>query len=148
MNKQAVTERINLTFQDNKKNEVELPFRILVLSNITADERAEDLVEHVVLKIDANITDILGRQNISVKLSLNNYLRPHIDEALMVNYSLNNLDDFSPENLIRGIPELRQALKMHYMLSDENVKSAILINLLSEFGFTDQVNLDNSESSL
>ena len=58
MNKQAVTERINLTFQDNQKNEVELPFRILVLSNITADERAEDLVDLTVLTIAPIITDI------------------------------------------------------------------------------------------
>jgi type VI secretion system protein ImpC len=145
MNKQAVAERINLTFQDNQKHEVELPFRILVLSNITADERAENLVDHTVLKIDANITDILGRQNISVKLALENYLRPHIDGPLMVNYSLNNLEDFSPENLIRGIPELRQALKMHSMLSDEKVKPAMLASLLTEFGFTDQKNLNSSD---
>jgi type VI secretion system protein ImpC len=145
MNKQAVTERINLTFQDNQKIEVELPFRILVLSNITADERAEDLVDHTVLKIDASITDILGRQNISVKLNLVNHLRPHSDEALRVNYSLNNLDDFLPENLIKGIPELRQALKMHSTLSDEKVKPVILTNLLTEFGFNDQDDLDSSD---
>ncbi|NRA23292.1 MAG: type VI secretion system contractile sheath large subunit, partial [Oleispira sp.] len=145
MNKQAVTERINLTFQDNQKNDVELPFRILVLSNITADERAEDLFDHTVLKIDASITDVLARQNISVKLAVENHLRPHLDEDLMVNYSLNNLEDFSPENLIRGIPELRQALKMHSLLSDEKVKPAILANLLTEFGFNDQDDLDSSD---
>jgi type VI secretion system protein ImpC len=145
MNKQAVTERINLTFQDNQKNDVELPFRILVLSNITADERAEDLFDHRVLKIDASITDVLARQNISVKLAVENHLRPHLDEDLMVNYSLNNLEDFSPENLIRGIPELRQALKMHSLLSDEKVKPAILANLLTEFGFNDQDDLDSSD---
>ena len=145
MNKQAVTERINLTFKDHLNHEVELPFRIVVLSNITADEQAEDLTEHKVLKIDASISDILARQNISLKLALENHLKPHSDEALMVNYALNSLEDFSPENLIRGIPELRQALKIHTLLSDEKVKPATLASLLTEFGFNDSVNLDSSD---
>jgi type VI secretion system protein ImpC len=145
MNKQAVTERINLTFNDHLNHEVELPFRIVVLSNITADEQAEDLTEHKVLKIDASISDILARQNISLKLALENHLKPHVDEALLVNYALNSLEDFSPENLIRGIPELRQALKMHTLLSDEKVKPAILASLLAEFGFNNDLNLDSSD---
>jgi len=145
MNKQAVTERINLTFNDHLNHEVELPFRIVVLSNITADEQAEDLTEHKVLKIDASISDILARQNISLKLALENHLKPHVDEALLVNYALNSLEDFSPENLIRGIPELRQALKMHTLLSDEKVKPAVLASLLAEFGFNNELNLDSSD---
>lgn len=145
MNKQAVTERINLTFQDNQNNEVELPFRILVLSNITADERADDLSDHEILKVDAPISDILSRQNITVKLSLNNFLKPHQEQQLLLNYSLNNLEDFNPENLIRGIPELRQALKMHTMLSDEKVKPANLTVLLKEFGFSNTEDLDSSD---
>ena len=145
MNKQAVAERINLTFLDNKKNEVELPFKILVLTNITADEQAEDLADHQILKIDTAISDILARQNISLKLNLDNHLRPHISAPLVINYSLNSLDDFTPENLTRGIPELRQALKMHSILSEEKVKSAILSNLLSEFGFNNDSTFDSND---
>ena len=145
MNKQAVAERINLTFLDNKKNEVELPFKILVLTNITADEQAEDLSDHQVLKIDTAISDILARQNISLKLNLDNHLKPHASAPLVINYSLNSLDDFTPENLTRGIPELRQALKMHSILSEEKVKPAILTNLLSEFGFNNDSIFDSND---
>lgn len=145
MNKQAVAERINLTFLDNKKNAVELPFRVLVLTNITADDQSEDIAEHSVLKIDSDISDILARQNINLKLNVDNHLKPHSDESLMINYSLGTLEDFTPGNLIRGIPELRQALKMHSLLSDEKVKPAVLSNLLLEFGFNNDKEHDSSD---
>jgi type VI secretion system protein ImpC len=145
MNKQAALERINLTFMDHQKNEVELPFRILVLANITADDQAEVLEDQQVLKIDADIDEVLGRQNIILKLNLENYLKPDSDELLVINYSLNNLEDFTPDNLLRGIPELRHALKMHTVLGDENVKPAVLNNLLAEFGFNVDHELDQSD---
>lgn len=145
MNKQAVTERINLTFEDHQKNEVELPFRILVLANITADDQAEVLEEQDILKVDDSISDILARQNIVLQLMLDNHLKPQASERLAINYSLNNLEDFSPENLLRGIPELRHALKMHTVLGDDKVKPAIVSKLLEEFGFTASEDLDQSD---
>lgn len=136
MQHNAVNERISLTYQDHQKNEVELPFRVLILSDLTGDERADVLADQEPQVIEGDISEILAAQNISLKLKVTNYLWPERSEEFVLEYNLISMDDFDPENIIRGIPELRQALRLHTMLSDEKVKAKEIEPLLETFGFT------------
>lgn len=132
---QSVTERINLTFQDYKSNEVELPFRILVLSDLTSNERSEDVTDNSLIKVENGVSHLLASQNIVLKLSLENKLSPNDSGYLNVNYDLTSLDDFEPDNLLLGIPELNNALILYNQLANDSVKVSRFSELLTEFGF-------------
>lgn len=135
MNNQAVTERINLTFQDYKSNEVELPFRILVFSDLTSDERSEDISVNNLNRVENGIGSLLSAQNIVLKLLIENKLNPNESGSIQVNYDLSSLEDFDPESVLLGIPELNKALQLHRLLGDVNIKHSKFLDLISEFSF-------------
>ena len=142
MNHQAVTERVSLTFQDYKSNEVELPFRILILSDLTSDERSEDITENDLIKVENGVGNLLASQNIVLKLELENKLNPSSSDAISVNYDLSSLDDFEPESLLNGVPELNNALTLHSYLGNETVKFSRFSELLLSFGFSADNEMD------
>jgi type VI secretion system protein ImpC len=142
MNHQAVTERVNLTFQDYKSNEVELPFRILVLSDLTSDERSQDITDNDLIKVENGVGHLLASQNIVLKLALENKLNPNDADLIQVSYGLTSLEDFEPESVLSGIPELSNALQLHRLLGDDNTKFSRLFSLLEEFGFNTEDTLD------
>lgn len=135
MNHQAVTERVNLTFQDYQDNEVELPFRLLVLSDLTCDKRSQDMADNNLIKVENGIGALLPTLNIVLNLQLENKLNPFSEELIQVNYDLTSLEDFDPESLLNGITELNNALSLFNQLGNENIKHTRFIDLLSEFGF-------------
>ncbi|MFT6975657.1 MAG: type VI secretion system ImpB/VipA family protein, partial [Bermanella sp.] len=93
MNHQAVTERVNLTFQDFKSNEVELPFKILVLSDLTSDERSQDITENNLIKVENGVSSLLASQNVVLKLTLENKLNPSDSDSISIDYDLSSLED-------------------------------------------------------
>ncbi|MFT7109590.1 MAG: type VI secretion system protein ImpC [Psychrobacter glaciei] len=135
MNHQAVTERVNLTFQDYKSNEVELPLKILVLSDLTADERSQDISENNLITIENGVSNLLASQNVVLKLTLENKLNPSNSESLSIDYDLSSLEDFDPESLLTGIPELNNAFSLYKQLGNDHIKFSRFSGLLSEFGF-------------
>ncbi|MFT6154232.1 MAG: type VI secretion system protein ImpC [Bermanella sp.] len=136
MNHQAVTERVNLTFQDFKSNEVELPFKILVLSDLTSDERSQDITENNLIKVENGVSSLLASQNVVLKLTLENKLNPSDSDSISIDYDLSSLEDFDPESLLSGIPELSNAFLLYNQLGNDNIKLNRFFGLLSEFGFT------------
>lgn len=145
MNHQSVTERVNLTFQDYKSNEVELPFRILILSDLTSDERSQDIAENNLIKVENGVGSLLASQNIVLKLTLENKLNPDHSEPISVSYDLTSLEDFEPESLLSGIPELNNALLLYNQLGNDNIKYTRFSDLLVEFGFNAEHALDFNE---
>lgn len=145
MNHQAVTERVNLTFQDYKSNEVELPFKILVLSDLTSDDRSQDISENSLIKVENGVSNLLASQNVVLQLTLENKLNPNDSESISINYDLSSLEDFDPESLLTGIPELSNAFLLYNQLGNDNIKFNRFSDLLSEFGFTSDGSLDFNE---
>ena len=145
MNHQAVTERVNLTFQDYKSNEVELPFRILVLSDLTSDERSQDISDNSLIKVENGVSSLLAAQNIVLTLSLENKLNPSESAPISVSYDLTALEDFEPVSLLSGIPELNNALVLYNQLGNDTIKTSRFQDMLSEFGFSEDNVLDFNE---
>jgi len=145
MNNQSVTERVKLTFQDYKSNEVELPFRILVLSDLTADERSDEITETGLLKVENGVSHLLASLNIVLKLELENKLAADESEQLSINYDLSSLEDFEPQSLLSGIPELSDALSLYHQLGNESIKLSRFESLLGQFGFSADYDIDFNE---
>lgn len=137
MSYQAVTDRVNLTFSDFQDKEVELPFRMLVLSDLTADSRSEDISNNQLIKVENGVSTLLASQNVELVLSIENKLNPESDEAIEINYSLNTLEDFEPESVLSGISQLSDALSLYNQLGNESIKQNKFSDLLEDFGFSE-----------
>ena len=145
MSQSAVTERINLTFQDHENKDVELPFRILVMTDLTSDQKSEEIGDNNLIKVEQGVSQLLASQNVRLQRTLENKLNPGTQPSIQLDYQLSSLDDFSPDSLISGIPELAAALQLHRQLGDESLKITRLLEALSEFGFIGDESLDYSE---
>lgn len=145
MSQNAVTERINLTFQDHENKDVELPFRILVMTDLTSDQRSEEIADNNLIRVENGVSQLLASQNVRLSRTLENKLNPGTDSIIQLDYQLTGLDDFAPDSLIAGIPELSSALQLHRQLGDESVKILRLLESLSDFGFIGDESLDYNE---
>ncbi len=141
----SVNERINLTFQDHDNNDVELPFKLLVLSDLTHDERSEVISDKSLIKVNGDISGILASLNIVISMKLQNILSPALDAEIELNYSLNCLEDFEPESVLSSVKILSKAYQLHSQLGDESIKSMRLVESLAEFGFTTDGTLQFNE---
>jgi len=145
MSQSAVTERINLTFQDHENKDVELPFRILVMTDLTSDQKSEEIGDNNLIKVEQGVSQLLASQNVRLQRTLDNKLNPGTQSSIQLDYQLSSLDDFSPDSLISGVPELAAALQLHRQLGDDSLKITRLLEALSEFGFIGDESLDYSE---
>ncbi len=130
-----VNERINLTFQDHNNNDVELPFKMLVLCDLTQDQRSEEISDRALIKVDGNVSSLLAAQDVTIAMSLENHLDPASPNPIELYYELNCLEDFEPESVLAGVTSLNSAYQLHNQLGDNTIKSIKLIESLSNFGF-------------
>ncbi|WP_419811104.1 type VI secretion system contractile sheath large subunit [Bacterioplanoides sp.] len=134
---EAITDRINLTFSDHNQIERELPMRILVIADLTADDRSEvvDIDDHRLLKAD--VGELMRNWNVCFKANIPNHLQPRFDVLLEIDYQLVSIDQFVPDQLIRDIPLLNRASQLYRLLTEENVKRKEIQPLLEEFQYSD-----------
>ncbi len=140
-----VNERINLTFQDHNNNDTELPFKILVLCDLTQDQRSEEVSDRALIKVNGNISGLLAAQNVTITMSLENLLDPASLSSIEFHYELNCLEDFEPESVLSGVKSLSNAYQLHDQLGDNTIKSIKLVESLSEFGFIADETLEFNE---
>ncbi len=138
----TVNERIKLTFQDHENNDVELPFKMLALCDLTQDKRSEEITEPSLIKVDTDVSSLLAALNVTISMSLKNHLNPALQGNIDIDYELNCLEDFEPESVLSGVEILSNAYQLHNQLSDTTIKPIRLLAALSDFGFTASDSLD------
>ncbi|MAK90357.1 MAG: type VI secretion system contractile sheath large subunit [Oleibacter sp.] len=134
---EAISDRINLTYSDHRQQESELPMRVLVISDLTVDERSEVVDPENSRALGRNTGDILQHWKISFNAIITNHLQPELDAATEIRYPITAIDDFHPDNLMSGIPLLNQAAALYIMLTEEKVKSREIQPLFELFGYSD-----------
>ncbi len=132
----TVNERIKLTFQDHENNDVELPFKMLALCDLTQDKRSEEINSPSLIKVETDVSSLLAALNVTISMNLQNHLNPDSDDTIEIDYELNCLDDFEPESVLSGVTILSNAYQLHNQLSDTTIKSIKLLDALADFGFT------------
>ncbi len=122
------SDRIKLRYATKDADEIELPFRLLVLGDFTLRE-TEDLQEADPrpVRIDAeNFDEILSAHRLEICLSLDNKLLNSPDTAsessethvLDIRLPIRSLRDFTPDALLTAIPEMDQLLHLKKRLSE------------------------------
>ncbi len=139
-----ITDRINLVYEDHEKQQVELPLRVLVLSDLTGDFRSQDMSHCQFITVDNGVNHLMGSMDVSIKLLLENILHPESSEE---EFALNfhSIDDFEPENLLLASPVLSEAYQIFRQLGDESIKAKALVDRLIPFGFQIKENINYND---
>lgn len=118
----APKERINITYvpaTGNAREEIELPFKLLVLGDYT--NRPDDTIveDRRPVNIDKDtFNEVLEGMAPSVTLSVPDRLskNPDPDAELAVELTFKSLNDFSPENVGKQVPEIARLLELREAL--------------------------------
>ncbi|WP_396586394.1 type VI secretion system contractile sheath large subunit [Bermanella sp. R86510] len=141
---QPVTDRINLTYQNHEDKPIELPFRVLVIADLTADSRSLDITQVKPTRLDLDSDALLSAFNVNLAINIENLLNESGD-VVEVDIGLYSVSDFEPASLLESIPELSDAFQVYQQLSNDKIKASNLIDSLSEYGFDVDDSLDYSD---
>jgi len=129
----APKERINIKYSPStgdSKEEIELPFKVMVMGDFTQQEDGRPVEERKPININKdNFNEVLSKQNLSIDLSVADKLsnaglgdssqENGSDEEnyeLSINLAFNTLKDFEPESIVRQVPELNKLLELREAL--------------------------------
>lgn len=117
----APKERVNIKFQPatgNAKEEVELPFKMLLVGDYTQKADDRPVEERPLIKIDKdNFDDVLKSQSLSLDLAVPSKLEDGpSDTKLAVSLKFDRLRDFEPEQVVQQVPELKKLLELRQAL--------------------------------
>lgn len=121
-NKQSESpkERINVTYRPatgDQTEEIEIPFKLLVVGEFNPDEEFTTVEDRKVVGVNkTNFNDVLQKQNINLDVSVDNKLTGVEDDTLHVNLKFNSMKDFSPENIIDQVDELKKLQELRESL--------------------------------
>lgn len=117
----APKERVNIRYRPatgDAKEEIELPFKQVVLGDFT--QRADDtpLEERDRIRVDKdNFNDVMKAQKLSLDLNVNDTLSDEEDAQMAVSLKIDTLKDFEPEQIVNQVPELRKLLELRQALT-------------------------------
>ena len=120
----APRERVNITYRpatDGAQEDVELPFKILVLGDFTGREDERPIEDRDPISVDKdNFAKVMAAQRLGVEISVPNALVDGGDAGdageLAVTLRFASLADFRPEGLARQVPELQRLLELRAAL--------------------------------
>lgn len=120
----APKERVNITYKPatgDAKEEVELPLKLLVLSDFTlkADERMIEDREAVSIDKD-NFNEVLNAQNLELQMTVPNKLSTPKEgeeaDEMGVKLNFNSVKDFEPDAIAQKVPELKKLMDLREAL--------------------------------
>lgn len=112
--------RIDLTLDvatGDAKEKVELPLRLLVMSDLTGEKEDTPLGEREVVSItDNNFDDVMESYDLNLECVVPDKLSGEGD--MEVELEFDDIDDFEPEQVAQQVPELSRLLAARNLLKD------------------------------
>jgi type VI secretion system protein ImpB len=121
MNRQSESpkERINVTYKPatgDQTEEIEIPFKVTVLGQFNPDEEKKPVENKKPIRIDKdNFNEVIKHQDLSVELTVPNMLT-NDDGELKVDLKIQGIKDFSPENIVENVDELKTLMQLRQSL--------------------------------
>jgi type VI secretion system protein ImpB len=113
-------ERINVTYKPatgGATEEIEIPYKTLVLGEFNPDEQFTTVEDKKPINVNkSNFNDVLQKQNISLNISVDNKLTDEKDATLEATINFNSMKDFSPENIVEQVDELKKLQELRESL--------------------------------
>ena len=115
----APKERINIKYvpaTGDQQAETELPLKMFVVGDFKGHAEETPIEERKAISVDKNnFRSVMKESGLSISTSVTNRLDENADE-LPVNLDIQTLDDFSPDNIARQVPELRKLVELREAL--------------------------------
>ncbi|MCS2147581.1 type VI secretion system contractile sheath small subunit [Scandinavium manionii] len=116
----APKERINIKYVPNTGDqvaEIELPLNLLVVGDLKGVREDTPIEERQVVSINkSNFNAVMNEANISLAFNVSNHLDGDGKEEMPITLAVNSLDDFSPDNVAKKVPELKKILELREAL--------------------------------
>ena len=137
--------RVQITYDVETGDAIEkreLPFIVGVLADLSGDQGKPPLKDRKFTEIDRdNFNEVLGSINPELNFRVDNKLTDDADDQLNVSLEFEDMDDFTPSEIVRQVEPLRKLFEARQRLSDLAAKlegNAKLESLLQDI-------LDNTE---
>lgn len=116
----APKERINIKYipaTGDAQAEVELPLKTLVVGDFKGHPEEAPLEERKPVSIDKNnFESVMKESKLTLSTSVSNKLVDEEDADLPVELSFESLADFSPDSIVKQIPELNKLIELREAL--------------------------------
>jgi len=116
----APKERVNIRYRPatgDAKEEIELPFKQVVLGDFTMRPDETPLEERERVRVDKDtFNDVMKAQDLALDLNVSDTLSDEDDAQMAINLKFDTLKDFEPEQVINQVPELRKLLELRQAL--------------------------------
>lgn len=122
MNKQSESpkERINITYKPKTgglSEEIEIPYKMMVLGEFNPNAEKQVIEEKKVVNVNkGNFNEVLGKQDISIRFSVDDKLSGAEDSEITVDLKINSMKDFSPESIVENVDELKKLMELRESL--------------------------------
>jgi len=121
----APKERVNIKYKPatgDAKEEVELPLKMVMLGDYTLRPDDTPVEDRTLININKdNFNEVMKSHDLKLDLATENKLvdTPEGEEPSNLSVSLNfqNLNDFTPESIVRQTPELNKLLELREALT-------------------------------
>ncbi len=116
----APKERINISYKAKTNGaaaDVELPLKLMVMSNFTSDTNNIPLEEREPVSINkVNFNKVMEQMCITTNFNVKNTISPDADE-MSINLNIKSMTDFSPDNIVKQVPELQKLMALREALT-------------------------------
>lgn len=112
-------ERINISYKTktgNQVSEVELPLKLMVMSNLKGATQDIDLEERKPISINkTNFNEVMQGMGICLNFGVKNVLSEDAEE-IGVDLKFEGMKDFSPDCIAQQVPELKKLMQLREAL--------------------------------
>lgn len=117
----APKERVNIVYRPatgGAQEEVELPLKLMLIGDYTLTEDDRSLEERKAINIDKdNFNQVMREHKLSLDVNVPNRLSGEEGEEMAASLKFETLKDFSPEAVVRQVPELARLLELREALT-------------------------------
>lgn len=114
-------ERVNIRYKSalgDAKQEIELPFRLLVVGDFTQRADPRQLEDRAPIDVNKdNFNKVLREQKVELDYMVPNVLSGQEGDEMRVKLKIDSLDDFRPDRVAEQVPELRRILEIRNALA-------------------------------
>lgn len=116
----APKERVNITYKPSTgdaQEEVELPFKMLMLSDFTGRPDPRSVEERAPISVDKdNFAQVMAEQQLAVEAAVPDRLSDQPGAELAIKLALRSMADFTPDGIAAQVPELQRLLALRHAL--------------------------------
>lgn len=116
----APKERINIVYKSKVEGqeEVELPFKMLIMEDLTLKPKEDEIEEREPVKIDRDtFNEVMSSFDLNMDINVKDRLSDEEDGLLPMHLKFKTLRDFTPDGIAHQVPELKSLLELRDALA-------------------------------